>query len=409
MSWTFPLFDPAHPPQWNALLLFGGLLLLGLIGGHALARNRWIPRITGYLLAGALLGGGGLHWLSGDVLKLAHIFSDIAIALMVYQLGRYVDLRWLRHERWLLLTVASGSLLCGGLVALGLAAVGVSRPLAALAAVFSIGTAPAAVMAVLRDLRAEGHVTRRLAAMTALNNLVALLAAHIVLPLVTTDADIPMPALLSSTLYSLCGSILLAWLTYRLMIPLARLLGRERSRQFVLVIAVITLTIGAAHALRLPVLLTMLVFALLSKNLDARYDLMELEFGVASELFVVVLFVTAGAALQWSDLAAIGVSALLLIAARFVGMGGSVFLFARPARLKWRQAGALALALLPMSEAGIGLAQVSMLYPHTAAALAPLLAGSIVVLELLGPIATQFALIRSGEGGHETTPDKDPA
>jgi len=402
MTWTFPLFDPLHPPQWNALLLFGSLLLMGLVGGHAVVKNRWVPRITGYLLAGMILGGG-LHWLAGDVLKLARIFSDMAIALMVYQLGRYVDLRWLRHEKWLLATLTSGALLCGALVWLSLAWAGVSRPLAALAAVFSIGTAPAVVMAVLRDVGAEGIVSRRLAALTALNNLVALLAAYVVLPLAATDADIPLKTLLGSALYSLCGSILLAFLTYRLMILLARLLGRDRSRQFVLVIAVITLTIGAAHALRLPVLLPMLVFAILSKNLDLRYDLMELEFGVASELFVVVLFVTAGASIQWIDLRAIGIAVLLLIAARGIAMAASVFLFARPARLRWRQAGLLALGLLPMSEAGIGLAQVSTLYPHTAAELTPLLAGTLVLLELLGPFATQFALIRSGEGGHDST------
>ena len=132
-----------------------------------------------------------------------------------------------------------------------------------------------------------------------------------------------------------------------------------------------------------------------------RYDLMELEFGVASELFIVTLFVSAGAAIQWSDLPTIGIAVVVLIGARFVGSAASVFLFARPARLKWRQAGLLSLGLLPMSEAGIGLAQVSTLYPHTAAALAPLLAGSLIVLQLLGPLATQFALIRSGESGNE--------
>jgi Kef-type K+ transport system membrane component KefB len=202
-------------------------------------------------------------------------------------------------------------------------------------------------------------------------------------------------------LYSVFGSALLAYLTYRLMIPLARLLGRERSQQFVLVIAIITLTIGAAHALRLPVLLTMLIFAILSKNLDLQYDLMELEFGVASELFIVMLFVTIGASIRFSDMATIGVSVGVLVAARFAAMACSVLAFARPAKLKWRQAGLLALGTLPMAETSLGLAQISAMYPQTAAAVAPLLAGSLIVLELIGPIATQFALIKSGESGRE--------
>lgn len=401
MSWTFPLFDPSQPLQWNALLLFGSLLLLGLIGGHFVSRNPWIPRITGYLLVGFVVGESGLQWLSGDILKVAHIFADIALALVVYQLGRYVDIGWLRHERWLLATVVSGAALCFAFVWGALELFGAARPLAMLAGVFAIGTAPGVVMVVLRDLGAEGQVTRRLAAMTALNNLVALVSAYIVLPVIATDVDIPLQTLLSSTIYSIFGSALLAYLTYRLMMPLARLLGRERSRQFVLVIAIITLTIGAAHALRLPVLLTMLIFAILSKNLDLQYDLMELEFGVASELFIVMLFATIGASIGIADIATIGLSVAVLVGARFAAMACSIFAFARPARLKWRQAGLLTLGTLPMAEASLGLAQISAVYPQTAATVAPLLAGTLIVLELLGPIATQFALIKSGESGRE--------
>jgi Kef-type K+ transport system membrane component KefB len=401
MSWDIPPFDLTQPIQWNALLLFGSLLLLGLIGGHIVSKNSWIPRITGYLLVGFILGGGGLQWLSGDVLKVAGIFADIALALMVYQLGRYVDIGWLRFEKWLLATVLTSSVLCFVFVWLGLEWFGIARPQAMLAGVFSIGIAPAVVMVVVRDLRAEGHVTRRLAAMTALNNVVALLAAYALFPIVATEASTPVLQMLASTLYSLFGSLLLAYVTYRIMIPLARLLGRERSRQFVLVIAIITLTIGAAHALRLPLLLTMLAFAILSKNLDLQYDLMELEFGVASELFVVMLFVTIGASIRLSDLTAVGLPVVVLIGARFAGMACGIFAFARLAKLKWRQAGLLTLGTLPLVESGLGLAQLSSLYPQTAASIAPLLAGSLIILELVGPVAMQFALIKSGEGRHE--------
>jgi hypothetical protein len=70
--------------------------------------------------------------------------------------------------------------------------------------------------------------------------------------------------------------------------------------------------------------------------------------------------------------------------------------------MNWRQAGLLTLGTLPMTEVGVGLMQtVSSLYPHTTANVLPLLAGSMVVLEFLGPVATQFALIKSGESGRE--------
>ncbi|WP_413459069.1 cation:proton antiporter [Herbaspirillum huttiense] len=402
MEWALPSFTLAQTLQWNALLVFGGLLLFGLIAGYVVSKSPWVPRITGYLLVGFLLGAGGFNLLSGEVLKVTNIFADIAVALVVYQLGRYVDIGWLRREKWLMITVAVSAVLCFGFVSIALTWFGTDSVMALLGGVMAIATAPAVVLVVLRDLKAEGQVTRRLAAMTALNNFVAVLAAYALLPVIAHEAGTPVWTLIQHTLYSLVGSAVLAYLTYWLMMPLARLLGRENSSQFVLVISVIALAIGVAHALHLPVMLTMLIFAILSKNLDRQFDLMELEFGVANELFVVMLFVTVGASMKLSDLSLLGFSVLILIAARFLAMGLGIFLFARFARMNWRQAGLLTLGTLPMTEVGVGLMQtVSSLYPHTTANVLPLLAGSMVVLEFLGPVATQFALIKSGESGRE--------
>ena len=402
MEWALPSFTLAQTLQWNALLVFGGLLLFGLIAGYIVSKSPWVPRITGYLLVGFLLGAGGFNLLSGEVLKVTNIFADIAVALVVYQLGRYVDIGWLRREKWLMITVAVSAVLCFGFVSIALTWFGTDSVMALLGGVMAIATAPAVVLVVLRDLKAEGQVTRRLAAMTALNNFVAVLAAYALLPVIAHEAGTPVWTLIQHTLYSLVGSAILAYLTYWLMMPLARLLGRESSSQFVLVISVIALAIGVAHALHLPVMLSMLIFAILSKNLDRQFDLMELEFGVANELFVVMLYVTVGASMRLSDLGLLGFSVLILIAARFLAMGLGIFLFARFARMNWRQAGLLTLGTLPMTEVGVGLMQtVSSLYPHTTANVLPLLAGSMVVLEFLGPVATQFALIKSGESGRE--------
>lgn len=383
------------------MLSFGSLLLFGLVGGYLAGKSRWVPRITGYLLVGLALGSEGLNWLSGDVLQLANIFADVAVALVVYQLGRYVDLGWLGREKWLLATVVSGALLCFALVWGVLEWLGFARPLAMLAGVLAIGTSPSIVIVVVRDLKAEGLVTRRLAAMAALSNVVALLAAYALMPALAVEGAMPAGVLVFHALYSLGGSLLLAYVTYRMMMPLARLVGRQRSHQFVLVIAIITLTIGAAYALQLPLMLTMLAFAILSKNLDLQYDLMELEFGIASELFVVILFVTIGASIRLPGLYTIGALVAGLLCARYAAMGVSVALFARPAKLKWKQAALLSLGTLPMAEAALGLKQISYLYPHTIANLMPLLAGTLVVSELIGPLITQFALIKSGECGRE--------
>lgn len=402
MDWSLPSFMLGQSLHWNALLLFGSLLLFGLLGGYIVTKTSWVPRITGYLIVGFILGEGCLNLLTGEVLESLNIFADIAVALVVYQLGRYVDIGWLRREKWLLATVLSSSLLCFLFVSIALRWLGTSHIVAVMAGVFSIASAPAVILVVLRDLRAEGQVTRRLAVMTALNNVVALLAVYMLLPVIVSEKGTSIWSLIGHALYAIGGSFLLAYVTYRLMMPLARLLGRQRARQFVLVIAVMALATGAAYALNLPVLLTMLAFAIFSKNLDSQFDLMELEFGATNELFIVMLFVAVGASIRLSDLSTVGIAVLALIGARFLAMACGVFMFARVARMNWSQAGLIALGTLPMTEAGVGLMQtLGHLYPHTTAAMMPLLAGCLIVLELGGPIAVQFALLKSGESGRE--------
>ena len=192
MQWILPSFALGQPVQWNALLLFGGLLLFGLIAGHVVSKSPWVPRITGYLLVGFVLGGGCLNWLSGDVLKVTNIFADIAVALVLYQLGRYVDIGWLKREKWLLATVAVSAILCFSFVSLALLWFGTAQAPALLGGVWAIATAPAVVLVVLRDLKAEGQVTRRLATMTALNNFVAILAAYALLPVIAHESVTPL-------------------------------------------------------------------------------------------------------------------------------------------------------------------------------------------------------------------------
>src|SRR5438093_11595814 len=104
-------FLPAGPPEANSFTLFGLLLLAGLIGGWIASRTRVLPSITGYIAVGFLLGPGGLGWLTEGALRDARVFVDISLGLVVFELGRRLDLRWARHDRWLLPSGLAESLL----------------------------------------------------------------------------------------------------------------------------------------------------------------------------------------------------------------------------------------------------------------------------------------------------------
>ncbi|HEY5862278.1 MAG TPA: cation:proton antiporter, partial [Casimicrobiaceae bacterium] len=71
----------------------------------------------------------------------------------------------------------------------------------------------------------------------------------------------------------------------------------------------------------------------------------------------------------------------------------------RPAGISVKQAATLTLALTPMAGLTIGMTQpIFDIAPEFGAHLAGIVASGIAILSVLGPIATRYALIKSGEG-----------
>jgi hypothetical protein len=76
----------------------------------------------------------------------------------------------------------------------------------------------------------------------------------------------------------------------------------------------------------------------------------------------------------------------------------AIYAFSRATGLRRRGAGLLSVALLPMSGlAVVMLHDAQSLVPGLRQELAAVVLASIAILELAGPIATQFALRRAGE------------
>ena len=97
-------------------------------------------------------------------------------------------------------------------------------------------------------------------------------------------------------------------------------------------------------------------------------------------------------------LAAGGLAALALVAARALAKGVVVVALARPAGATLRQGLALAATLTPLSATV--LVMLSDLYvtaPTVATGVMPIVLTAVAVLELLGPIAAQAALRLAGE------------
>ena len=83
---------------------------------------------------------------------------------------------------------------------------------------------------------------------------------------------------------------------------------------------------------------------------------------------------------------------------RFLGKAVAILAFARLSGLRAGGAGLLSLSLLPMSGLAVVMVHdTATLYPGFGAELAAVVLAAVAVLEILGPLATQFALRHAGE------------
>ena len=391
-------FLPQLPPAFGQPALFGALLLAGLLGGELVRRLLGLPRITGYVLAGVLLGPQVSGLLAPGALGEARVLIDLSLGLIVFELGHRLDVQWLRRNRWLFVAAIAESAFCFGAVLAALLAFGFQPLLAATAAAIGTATSPAVVLLVAHELRAAGQVTERMLLFTAVNCALAYVALTLLLPFLHLEHAMSWREAVLHPLYILGGSALVGSFASLSLLWLAGWVGKREDRQFILLVALVVLAVGAARSLNLSVVVTLIILGMLARNFDYEHVLLPLRFGYGGQLFFVILFVLTGASVEFTALPGVAAAVVAFIVARFAGKGLALLAFGPLSGVSPRGAGLLSLALLPMS----GLAVVMVLdtqamYPAFGGELAAVVLSAVAVLAILGPIATQFALRRAGE------------
>ena len=391
-------FLPRLPFPENPLILFGALLLTGALCGELVRRVLNVPRITGYVLSGLVLGASGLSVLDPAMRTYARVFVDVGLGLVLFEMGARLDLDWLRRDRWLAAMAAAEcalSFLCvfGALTWFDIAPLN-----AAVAAAIGVASSPAVVLLVVRELRAEGQVTERTLNLVAINNIVAMLLLAMLMSWIHSEYRAGPETMFLHPLFLLGSSLFLGLSASIAALLLAGWLGKQKDQHLVLLLAVIALLVGLSTVLKLPVFLVLLTFGVMVRNLDERHALMPVDMGRFAQVFYVVLFVANGATLNTADLVTSGLLCAVYIAARFVGKSIGVLSLAHLSGIRPGSGGLLSIALMPMSGGALAMALSSASpYPEFGGKVLSIVLAASLILELVGPLAVQFALHRAHE------------
>jgi Kef-type K+ transport system membrane component KefB len=183
----------------NELASLGLILLFALLVGHLVKFVR-VPEVTGYLVAGIVVGPSGLGWVSHDNLQALHIFSEVGLGLILFSIGAVFELGRVRAigRRLVTLTLAE-SALAGVLVTTGMLIIGQPWPIALLLGAIAVETGAASTLMVIRENNSSGPLTEALTGVIGLNNVFALVAFSLV------AATLDVSALVAADTISLSG------------------------------------------------------------------------------------------------------------------------------------------------------------------------------------------------------------
>ncbi|MEO0653176.1 MAG: PTS sugar transporter subunit IIA, partial [Planctomycetota bacterium] len=277
--------------------------------------------------------------------------------------------------------------------------------LAGLMAAMAIETSPATTLALVKELRARGVLTKTLLASVALSNIACILVFELVLAAATDGSEGAAGGLLVAA-----RSLVLAGLVGGGVAAVLTILSRRTVRPDHLVtysLAAVVLTSGVASLVGTSELLACLLLGLVQTNLiPSREKLVDSVLANFQPAIFAVFFTLAGMKLDPSVLVSGGLIAAVLFGARTAAKLGITFTAMRLAGVPDRVRRNLGLARLPQAGITIGLLlsiQDEVALQDGIDLLVAVVLAVVTLNEVVGPVLTRVALTRSGESGMDRT------
>jgi len=398
----------------NELSSLGLILLFALLAGHLVKFVR-VPEVTGYILAGVVVGPSVLGWISHDNLAALSVFSEVALGLILFSIGAVFELDRVRSVGPAVLRVTlTESLLAALLVSAVMLVSGQRWEVALLLGTIAMATAPASTLMVLRERNASGPLTDTVTGIIGINNVICLTAYMLAATLIDLTAGGGEDASLFMTLYRsvyplvwhLIGSAALGFLVGLMLASWAPHV-HEHGEMLILLTGSVLLCVGAAMLLDLSSLVASLAVGATLTNLSASTRRAFSARARSDPPFYAIFFVLAGAELDVALVASLGILGIVYVLARATGKIVGATIGAR--RAGYGESVQRLLGLTLMSQAGLAIGitlTIDRRFPEFSEAVTTVILAAVTISEVIGPIATRIAIDRSGES---RPPEVEPA
>ncbi|QBZ82009.1 Na(+)/H(+)-K(+) antiporter GerN [Hydrogenovibrio crunogenus] len=399
-----------HPDLIASILLtFGGLFLIGLTA-DLLGRHTPLPRVTLLIFTGFLIGPSTLNWLPTFAYDWFPILTDIALAMIGFLLGQNLTREKLTTMGRPIIGISiSVMMMTATLMFFGLWLLGVPIEMALILAGIAPATAPAPVIDVTREIDAKGPFTDTLLGVVAIDDAWGMLLFSFLLVVATiVGGNGHSLDALNNGLWEVFGALLLGGLLGFPMAFLNSHLYPGKSSQAE-VLGLVLLCAGLAEMLEVSYILSAMMMGTVVANFSTRHRHRPFdELEMFEWPLLILFFLLAGASLNLSALYTVGYMGAGYIVFRVLGRIFGSYIGAKWARCDQKQYAWMGFAMLPHAGVPIGMALLAIQqFPHLKAPILAVILSATIVFELVGPIATRWLLIRSGESTRQTELDFD--
>lgn len=356
-----------------------------------------VPRVSSYVGVGLMASAVGLPGL-GALPPGLFFLANLALALVLFELGYRINLRWFWHNPWVLMVglVESAVTFLAVFWVSGWFALPIEVRL--IIAALAVSASPAGIVRVANELRGSGQVTERVMHLCAINALVAVVLVTAVVgywQLRTTGEWLSASV---SAVYAMTVAVALGGALGVCVPWLLRQTEVRRNSATVLFALLVLLLVTLSSALQISPLLAALSFGIVARERRIELTPAQRDFGSLGDLLGVFLFVYVASLMQWSHVWSGLALAVTVLGVRLVSKVGCNALAARWSGITLRKGALTGLALTPMSAFAVLLLEHSRLMGFEPAVAAwAAMAALLVLQELLGPWITQRSLMAAQE------------
>lgn len=380
------------------LLILSVILFAGFIMTR-LTNTLNLPKVSGYILAGILIGPCGLNMVPVDIIGHMGFVSDLALSFIAFGVGKFFKKEvLLKTGKRIIIITLFEALLAGVLVTLF--CVGVFRMewnFALILGAIATATAPASTMMTINQYKAKGEFVNTLLQIVALDDVVCLLAFSIVAGIAGNSGEeaMTMGAIMMPVVYNILAlglGFFCGYFLSRLLIP-----ARSKDNRLILAIAMLLGISGICAALDISPLLSCMVFGAAYINLTSDKKLYR-QINNFTPPVMSIFFIVSGMNLDLTALTTVGTVGVAYFIVRIIGKYLGTYISCLITGTSKEIRNYMGLALIPQAGVAIGLAFLGqrLLPEEMGKLLLTIILSSSVLYEMVGPVCAKMSLFLSG-------------